>query len=147
MTLPSEVQHVAQSFPVAGRRAFLGLLSLSGIWLALPSQSPSTGFVAAWVIQMVLACVLMLTPGLGRGRLCFKRQAWHWESVHMGAVRVQVTPVFDLAGLLCLRLSPTSAMAGRGWNGPAWVWLLEADPKAWMDLRLALHCVDVKEGP
>ena len=29
---------------------------------------------------MVLACVLMLTPGLGRGRLCFKRQAWHWAS-------------------------------------------------------------------
>ena len=91
--------------------------------------------------QVVLAIWLVRSPQWGEGRLRWTPQGWCWLSSGRGRVDVNVTPVIDFAGLLCLRLSPLSANSTKNWPESAWVWLHDADPKTKMEFRLALHCM------
>ena len=136
------VDHPARPCPAWLSRSFILLFTLASIFSLAGLQQGHPALRLFIALQVLSAFFLILRPNLTDGFLLSKAEAWFWRDAKKEQP-VVVHGVLDLPGLLCLRLSPSDEHA-RAWGRRShWVWLVRSDPKAWMDIRLALKCSGV----
>ncbi len=137
--------HRAASVPPGIRRAWVGGLTLTwygAIHVSQPWHGLDSGL--GW-LSALLALVLMAMPRAAQGQLCWQSPQWIWHSQGGTPLAVDGVKVFDVGGLLCLRISPSNEPGPVAWRWPQWVWLCRSDPVSWQELRLALNCTPTIE--
>ena len=136
------VDHPARPCPAWLSRSFILLITLACVFILAELQQGHPALKAFMALQWFSALILIFGPSHADGVLSSRSNAWFWRVANQDRP-VDVHVVVDLPGLLCLRISPSDGLV-RAWGRRShWIWMFWSDPKAWMDIRLALKCSGV----